>query len=561
MPKNAMVILLTILGLLVVSCAPPQQPAAAPKAPPAATSTSAAPTAPAAKPARSPEAKAGGPAPTPKPAADQPRYGGILTLGASADPPSLDPIREASGTLFNVLPSYSGLLQYDPLDNEKVIPDLAERWELSGDGMAYTFHLRKDVKWHDGKPFSAADAAYSVDNQRRVNARKKDLLNAVAGAEAAGENAVKVATKRPFSASLPAWLAVGNMAMAPKHVYDAKGDLRSDVVGTGPFKLKSYSFGISLELVKNQGYFIPGRPYLDGIVVYIIKDRGTLIAAFRTSRIKMPVPYIFVTPTESSIIQKNVPQAVVQPFKSLRFGLFSMKTTDKPWNDVRLRRAVFLAADRQAALKAIGEGEGTLGVTNIAGQWAIPQEELLRQPGFRQPKDADIAEAKRLLAEAGFASGFETRITVRPGYGADLKLAEFMADQLSRIGIRATLDIQESAAWLDRLDRGAYETIVANDGIDITDPDSAASLSVKGNRWFITDEKLFDLFDRQGRTMDSAERKKLVLELQNRVSELAPYVINQWFSHYIAFWPEVRNYRAGVGQHNNSKYQDVWLAK
>ncbi|MBI2907182.1 MAG: hypothetical protein HYX92_05940 [Chloroflexi bacterium] len=548
------VIFLTILGLLVASCAP-----AAPPATPKVSAT-VEPSKPAAKPAPSPEAKPGVPTPSPKPAADQPRYGGILILGASSDAPSLDPIREASATLFNVFPAYSGLLQYDPLDNERIIPDLAERWERSGDGMAFTFHLRRDVKWHDGRPFTSADAAFSVDNQRKLNARKKDLLSAISGAETAGEYAVKVTVKQP-SASLPAALAVGNMAMAPKHVYEAKGDMKNEVVGTGPFRFKSYSLGVSMELVKNQGYFVPGRPYLDGITAYIIKDRGTLVAAFRTGRIRMPVPSIFVTPTEAKAIEKNVPQAIVQPFQPLRATAFFMKTTEKPWNDVRVRRAVHLATDRQAALKALGEGEGILAAAMITGQWAIPGDELLKQPGFRQPKDADIAEAKRLLAEAGFPGGFDTRILARSGYGAGLTAAEFMTDQLSKIGIRGTLDTVESAIYLDRLDRIAYETVTTYGGPDITDPDSAASYFVKGNRYAISDERLLDLFDKQAGTADFAERKRLVLEMQHRVLEIAPYVLMLWFNSYIPRWPEVRNYKAGTGQHNNSKYQDVWLAK
>ncbi|MBI2906675.1 MAG: ABC transporter substrate-binding protein [Chloroflexi bacterium] len=540
---------LATLALLIASCAPVAAPATRAPAPAATKPAAAAPT-----------VKPAGPIPTSKPAAEQPRYGGTLSLGASADPPSLDPIKEASGTLFNIYPVYSGLLQYDPLANEKIIPDLAERWELGADKMSYTFYLRKDARWHDGKPFTAEDAAFSVDNQRKTSARKKDLLSAISGAEVAGENAVRVTLKYP-SASIPAWLAVGSMAMAPKHVYDAKRDLRNEGDGTGPFKLKNYSLGIAMELVKNPNYFVPGRPYLDGITAYIVRDRGTLMAAFRTGRIKLPVPYIFVAPSEAKMIGGSVPQAIVQPYKSLRFGIFRMKMTDKPLDDVRVRRAMYLATDRQAALRAVGEGEGTLGVANIGGEWAIPQEELLKQPGFRQPKDADIAEAKKLLAEAGYAGGLDTKILVRTGYGADLKVAEFMTDQLSKVGIRAVVDVQESATYLDRIDRGAYETTTSNDGIDITDPDSSSSYFVKGNRYFVSDDKLHELFQKQVGTTDPAERKKVVLEMQYRVMEVAPYVIALWFRHYIAFWPEVKNYKAGTGQHNNSKYQDVWLAK
>ncbi|MBI2906687.1 MAG: hypothetical protein HYX92_03405 [Chloroflexi bacterium] len=543
---------LTILGLFVASCAPAVAPTATPK--PAAP-------APTKAPAAAPTPKPAAPAPTPKPATEQPRYGGTLTLGTSEDPPSLDPLRESTSALFNIItPAYSGLLQYDPSDNEKIVPDLAERWELSADNMAYTFYLRKDVKWHDGKPFTSADAAFSVDSQSKLNAKKKDQLNAISRVETGGEYAVKVALKHP-SASLPAMLAVAPMPLAPKHVVEAKGDLKKDVVGTGPFKLKSYSFGVSLELVKNKEYFVPGRPYLDGLTFYMIKDRGTVLAAFRTGRVKKFIPAILVNPSEAKVIRENVPQAIVQPFQSLRSATFFVKMDAKPWDDVRVRRAVHLATDRQAALKVIGEGEGSIGATIIAGEWAIPEAELLKQPGFRQPKDADITEAKRLLAEAGFERGFSTRILTRAGYGATVKAAEFMTDQLSRIGIRATLEVVETAIWFDRQPRGAYETAVITIGVDISDPDAAAQTFVRGNRYFVADEKLHELFEKQGRTTDPLERKRLVLEVQHRTLEVAPSIHVLWFGTYIAMWPEVRNYKAGMGQHNNSKYQDVWLAK
>ncbi|MBI2907457.1 MAG: hypothetical protein HYX92_07390 [Chloroflexi bacterium] len=544
---------LSLLAFFPVSCAPAAAPAS--PAEPAEAPTQTVPATPV------PVARSTTPAPTPKPVVEHPRYGGILTLGNSTDPPSLDPIRESTAALFNIIsPAYNGLLQYDPLDNEKIIPDLAERWEPSADGMAYTLYLRKDVKWHDGKPFTSADAVFSVDNQRKLNVRKKDLLTAITSVEAAGEYSMKLSLKYP-SASILAMLAVGNMPVAPKHVIESKGSMRNDVVGTGPFKLKSYSVGVSLELLKNKEYFVSGRPYLDGITAYIIKDRGTLLAAFRTGRIKMPVPINSFTPGEAKTVEKSAPQAIAQPFQTLKAAVFYINMTQKPWDDVRVRRAIHLATDRQAALKAVSEGEGTLGGALIAGQWAIPPEELLKEPGYRQPKDADIAEAKRLLAEAGLANGFETRIMARAGLAASLTMAEFMTDQLSKVGVRATLDTQESASFLERIDRGAYGTHTSTGGPDITDPDSSAAYFVKGNRYLIADEKLHQLFEKQGRTTDAGERKRIVLEMQYRVLEVAPYVIAPWFSNRIIFWPEVRNYRAGVGQHNNSKYQDVWLAQ
>ncbi|MBI2907167.1 MAG: ABC transporter substrate-binding protein [Chloroflexi bacterium] len=547
--RSAIPVLSVVLGLLIAGCAP----AAGPSTPrPGAPAETAAP---------APEAKPRAPAPSPKPTVDQPRYGGVLTLGTSSDAGSLDPITEGTATFVNMMsPAYDGLLQYDPSDNEKIVPDLAERWELSGDGMAYTFYLRKDVKWHDGKQFTSADVKFSLENQPKYYPRKRDNLSPISAIETAGEYSVRAALKFP-SASLPAMLALGNMSMVPKHIYDTRGGLKSDAVGTGPFKLKNYSAGIAMELVKNKEFFVAGRPYLDGISIFIIRDRGTFLAAFRTERIKMPVSINNFSSGEAKNLKNNAPQTIIQPFQALRTGVFFMNTTQKPWTDIRVRRAVFLAVDRQAALQAVGEGEGTLGGAIIAGQWAIPQDELQKQPGFRQPKDADLAEAKRLMAEAGHAGGFDARIMTRAGLSDYLKVSEFMTNQLSRIGVRATADPVETAVYAERLNRGTYETAGIVAGPEISDPDSAATYFVKGNRYLINDDRLFELFEKQSRTTDVAERKKVVLDMQYRVMEIAPYVLNLWFAAYIGHWPEVRNYKPGTGVYNNSKYQDVWLAK
>ncbi|MFH1487089.1 MAG: ABC transporter substrate-binding protein, partial [Chloroflexota bacterium] len=168
------------VGLLLVSCAPAAPPAPTPKAPAASAPTKApqvSPSAtpapkpsatPAAKPAASPAAKPAAtpaaPTPSPKPAGEQPKYGGVLTKIVYDDPPSLDAHQETSAvTLWVVGAVYNGLLEYDPLENQKVISDLAEKWEVNPDGTSYTFYLRQGVKWHDGKPFTAEDARFSLE--------------------------------------------------------------------------------------------------------------------------------------------------------------------------------------------------------------------------------------------------------------------------------------------------------------------------------------------------------------------------------------------------------------
>ena len=156
-----MVSCLAALGLLLASCAPAAAPTLVPKptAAPQKIDT------PSVKPTVTPAPTS--PTPTSKPTSAQPRYGGILRNVLKFQIPSFDIHQEASGaTLTPMAPMYNGILQYDPMDKEKIIGDLAEKWEMSPDGLVYTFYLYKGVKWHDGQPFSSEDVRYSIERMR-----------------------------------------------------------------------------------------------------------------------------------------------------------------------------------------------------------------------------------------------------------------------------------------------------------------------------------------------------------------------------------------------------------
>ncbi|MDP2952689.1 MAG: ABC transporter substrate-binding protein, partial [Chloroflexota bacterium] len=250
---------LVILGLLLAACAPAASPTPAPTKP-------------------APTVAPAAPAPTaaPAPAAEKPRSGGILTSSFSGDPSSFDSHQERTVlNLAPVAPAYSLLVQNDPADNSKIIPDLAERWEVSPDGKVYTFYIRKGVKFHDGKPATSADVKANFDRiifpPKGVLSHRKDTLQSVEKLEAPDDYTVRFILKFPHAGFLQ---MVGNPynSIFPKHVLEAKGDMKKDIVGTGPFKLKDFNRGVSFELVKNPDYFVPGRPYLDGITFYIIKD-------------------------------------------------------------------------------------------------------------------------------------------------------------------------------------------------------------------------------------------------------------------------------------------------
>ncbi|MFH1484879.1 MAG: ABC transporter substrate-binding protein [Chloroflexota bacterium] len=557
---------LTILALLLTSCAP-----AAPK-PPAAKAP-AAPTAPvsAATPAAAVTPRPAPPSPTPKPATEQPRHGGTLMVSVHADPPSLDAQQETSYQVFNlVCPCYSGILQYDPLDNEKIVSDLAEKWETSPDGLSHTFHLRKDVKWHDGTRLTAEDVRWSLERHyeapKGIRMPRQDVFAEVSNIEAPDTNTLRIAMKKACFSLIPN-LARGEMPMYSKKFVEAKGDMRKDAMGTGPYKFKSYDMGSRFEIVRNPDYFVNGRPYLDGITFYIIRDASTRFGAFRTGRVHL-------TATGDSSLSSAEAETVNQEMKDkaaavkhswLRYGQLLFNHVKGPTKDIRVRKAVTMAIDRQLAVQVVAQGHGEVGGPMLPGsQWAMPPDELVKMPGYKQPKDADIAEAKKLLTEAGYASGFEATLPVRQGrtYEND---AVFYKDQLAKIGIKANLQIQEYAVWSKtRTNIDAFGMLPIGSALRYADPDDYTRYYVTGgtfNFGQFSNPEVDELFSKQATTMDYAQRRKIATELQRKLLESVASVVLCWPDAQLGVWLKVKDFKPGIGLCNNVKFQDVWLAK
>ncbi|MBI2907941.1 MAG: hypothetical protein HYX92_09825 [Chloroflexi bacterium] len=545
---------LTFLGLPLTSCGPAAAPAPTVR--------------PAEAPAAVPAAKPAAPSPTPKAAPRQPRYGGILTTSMYADVPSLDVHQENTFLMNMVQSSYNNLVYYDPNDPEKIVGDLAQKWDVSADGLTYVFSLRKGVKFHDGRELTAEDVKFSLERLYNppagVRSPMKDTLRAIGSVAAPDRDTVRVTLKFQHAAFLDG-LAGGQIVVFPKHVVEAKGHMKSDVVGTGPFKFKDYATGVAYEVVKNRDYFVPGRPYLDGVKYYVVKDDSTRLATFRTGQIKFMGPLVStagIKASQARIIEKEMPTAKVYRFNPLASRWFEMVTNKPPFNDVRLRRAVNLALDRQAAIKVLLDGEGEIGAQFAPSRWSIPGEELAKRPGYRQPKDADIAEAKKLLAEAGFPNGFKTRILARANYTEDI--AVFSKDQLAKIGIELEIVVRESSVFLPLLDQLVFESVAQPIGLRTDDPDHMTRYyhSQGSTRWMgLEDKTVDDLFARQASAMDPAERKKILLELGERLFELAPNAPLFWSRGIMASWPEMEDFKPGISVYNNNKYAHVWLAK
>jgi peptide/nickel transport system substrate-binding protein len=506
-----------------------------------------------------------------------PKRGGILQSLLIEDPPGL--LIHESATVSNVwpmAPCYSNLVLFHPLKpletTDTVIPELAERWSWQDSYRNLVFFLRKNVKWHDGQPFTSKDVKYTFDMVREAKdttaklrlSPRKDWYANVDGIEAPDPYTVVFKLKRP-QPSLLLMLASGYSPVYPAHV--PVNELRQRCVGTGPFRLKEYSRGQFVELERNPDYFVTGRPYLDGLRYTIITERGTRLAALQAGRLDAFVP-LEMTKAMADSVKKAAPTLVIAEVGQNGSDNIVLNHKRPPFDNVAVRRAISLAIDRHAFVLGVRHGGAVVGSAMMPkplGFWGLGDPDLRTLPGYRD-SDKDKAEAKRLLAAAGFGPAKPLRIEMvtrsSPIY---VDVASFAVDQLHRVGIEATLRQIETAAWFPALARRDYQ-IGANltaGGFD--DPDAYFYENYKcGASRNYTDycnEETDRLIDAQSQELDRDRRFKLVGDIQKKLEADVARPMLAWRKEYFAAWPYVKNLVPHNSLYNYGRMQDVWLDK
>ncbi|HSB43066.1 MAG TPA: ABC transporter substrate-binding protein [Methylomirabilota bacterium] len=505
----------------------------------------------------------------------KPKHGGILNSVLTEDPPGL--LVHESATISSVWPMspcYSNLVIFDPLKPldtaETVIPELAERWSWQDNFRSLVFFLRKNVKWHDGRPFTAADVKYTFDVVREApeaaaklrTSPRKDWYTSVEAIETPEAHTVVFRLKRP-QPSLLMMLASGYSPVYPAHVPLA--DLRQRCVGTGPFRQKEYLRGQLIELERNRDYFVPDRPYLDGIRYTIIRERGTRLAALQAGRIDAFLP-LEMTKAMADTAKAQAPSLVITEVGQNGSDNVILNHKRAPFDDLAVRRAVNLALDRNAYVRGVRQNGAVTGAALMPkplGFWGLPDSDLRTLPGYRDPA-VDKAEARRILAAAGYGPGkplrFELVTRTLPIY---VDLASFVVDQLRLIGVEATVKQIDTAAWFPALSRRDYQ-IGANltaGGFD--DPDAYLFENYRcGSPRNYTDycsEQMDRLIDQQSQELDRAKRYKLVADIQRKLEADVARPMLGWRKEYFARWPYVKNLVPHNALYNYGRMQEVWL--
>jgi len=501
------------------------------------------------------------------------KYGGVLKAVNFVNPPSFSILEEpGSATTYVMLPCYNNLVFYNPShaveSGDDVIGELAESWAWGDGGKRLTFKLRHGVKWHDGKPFTSADAKYTLDLVRgvaphklRVSPRQLWFQN-VAEVVTNGDYELSIVLKRP-QPSLLSMLASGFMPIYPAHVDPA--ELRARPVGTGPFRLKEYVQDQRVVLEKNPDYFVKGRPYLDGVEYHSISSRVARQAALQSGQMDA------YSTIEGSILFRDalkaaVPGIVVQEVSESISDNIVLNSRKPPFDNLKLRQAVNYAMDRAGMIKSVLAGAGLPGGTLIPppfGKWGLPKEQLSQLPGYGDPAH-DKALARKLLAEAGYGPGHPLKVTVSArATDVHVEAAVWVVGELKAVGIEAELEQVETVAWFARMARRDFTFAVNQTGTGAEDPDAHLfeNYTCGSNRNYsdYCNPEVDAMILRQSQEADPAKRRALVWEIDRKLQvEAARPILAQRINSYM-HWPYVKNLVAKNSIFNFSRMQDVWL--
>jgi peptide/nickel transport system substrate-binding protein len=485
-----------VASSLVFGCAPAAPAPAAPAAP-----------APAAKTGTDAAAKTAAGAPTE-----------TLTIVQGADITTTDPfqIQAIKGMHASI---YDQLVVRDA--NFKIIPWLATSWE-NPDAVTWVFKLRQGVKFHNGEPFTAASVKWSFE--RFVAPETKNiyasLLGPVSEVQVVDDYTVRVITKEPFPA-LQENLAFG-VFIGPAETMKKEGEeFFKKPVGTGPFKFVSWAPGEKL-VVENAGSHFGGDPKVKTVVWQPITEGATRVAALRTGQADLIAN---VSPTQIPELEgQSGIQVVKTPSQS--FLVLIMNSGRPPFNDKRVRQAMNFAIDKEAIIKTLLGGNGT-----VAPAPAGPAHEGY-DPNLKVMYPYDPERAKKLLADAGVGSGFSVTLDTPDGrYLQDKPIAEAIAGMLAKVGVQAKVNPYEWGAFVKLLQEKTSDILLIQQGGSTTDALYPACFhsKIKGLPWLgYANPEVDAVIEKARSTINAEERNKTYGEMIRLVQEDAPWV----YLHY-----------------------------
>ena len=456
-----------------------------------------------------------------------------LVVALNGDPGAMNPAVTTSGSTHPVTDQiFNGLVGLD--EQLAPVPELAERWNVEEDGRAYRFALRRGVTWHDGQPFTSADVKFTFEQallkyHSRTRAALQDLLERV---DTPDEHTAIFRLKRPYSPLLQR-LDVVEASIIPKHIYATQdllaGEATRRPIGTGPFRFVSYTPADRVVLERNPAYFRAGLPGVDRLVFRIMPNAGTAVAALE----KGEVDYVgSVAGPEVGRLRQTPGIAIVSGTGgsggSICEDVLIPNLSRAPFGDLRVRRAIAMALDRQFIVDHVyfGQGRPATGPISHLLAWAYT-------PDVRQYPH-DLAAAARLLDEAGLeiGRGGERFAITFTHASTQQRLAQAVREQLKAVGITVNLETLDFNAGVDRV------YVKKNFDLGMASFCNGADPDIGVRRVYVStnigpfpfsngagyrNPRVDELFDEATRFADRTERRTRYVEIQKLLADDVPY--------------------------------------
>jgi peptide/nickel transport system substrate-binding protein len=538
---------------------PASAPTTAPATAPAATS------APAAAAIATPGVTA---APAATTAASAARIGGALTFAAESVGESLEPGLWNGFGCANIIDNVCDkLTRPGEAWTDPARPALAESWDISPDGLTYTFKLRSGVKFHDGSDLTADAVVRSLTratNEGDASYVKGLYMNVEfgqpnwEGITAEGPDVVKLVLKSPDSAQLHRLFHPAAAILSAQSLDTFKGEVGTNLVGAGPFKVERFVSGQEAQLTAFADYWDGGRPPLDSVLVRGYPDEGAMLAAIESGEVNF-APYPPASAIQRLQASDNLEVRPGPPLINLFLGCCIL---NKPMDNLDVRMAINYAISRENLIEGVLYGLGELPATLIG------PTELGFDPAGREISRQDIAKAQEHIAKSGLPTPIEITLSYENNRFWPL-MAELIKSDLDAVGFRVTLDKLDAGSYAAKVNDGQTQLNMNQRSLWVPDPDNKVRLLHSAQRQAqgetgIAGTEFGDLMDRlidEGRSEgDPAKRVEIYQQLQREILGFMPYVMLAYYTKPVVMARNVTNVPVAGASTERVFLHDVSLA-
>lgn len=442
-----------------------------------------------------------------------PVKGGSLRIAIQNDVDGLDPQRTVSASTFSVTNNiFDTLIGTDPKGN--LTPRLSTKWTASPDAKNWTFQLRDDVLFQNGRKMTADDVEFSIKRLMEKGSPRAKDYSMIEQIKIDSPTQITFKLKNPY-APFASSLAMPWTAIVPK---EAVGELKTKPIGTGPFELKEWVPQQKVVLQKNNNYYLKDQPYLDIVEFQVMPDTAAQMINLKSGQIDVAS----ISGEQAEEVKKDSRlKLYAKPSNSVQ--VLAMNNDVTPLNDVRVRQAINMAISKDAVITGSNWGYG-----DKIGSHMSPVD-----PYYVDENNVwkhDIAKAKQLLEEAGYSQGFDITLSLPQPYAMHVKAGEIVADQLKQIGIRVKLETVDWGKWLKEIYFGRkYQmTIISHTGR--LDPDAMLNRYASDGKENYMNYKnsQVDAWLKQGILMaDKAGRQKIYASVQEQLAKDVPAIYLQ----------------------------------